>query len=70
MSDAITVSLNGNTEALESGQSLQHALQQWGLTDKKVATAINGDFVPRSRYSDTTIDDGDQIDVVAPVGGG
>jgi len=70
MSDAITVSLNGNSEAIESGQSLQHALQQWDLADKKVATAINGDFVPRSRYANTRLNNGDQIDVVAPVGGG
>ena len=70
MSEVISLSLNGEQQRVSSDCTLQQALQQWDLDDKKVATAINGDFVPRSRYATTPLNNGDQIDVVAPVGGG
>ena len=34
------------------------------------ACAVNGLFVPRSRWSTQTLDAGDNIDIVAPVVGG
>lgn len=70
MSDVISVSLNGNSEKIEKYQTLQQALQLWGFADKKIASAINGEFVPRSRYTEATLNNGDQVDIVAPVGGG
>jgi sulfur carrier protein len=38
--------------------------------DKPFAVAINGNFIPRSDYSTIQLKDGDEIDVVSPVGGG
>ncbi len=34
------------------------------------AVAINGEFVPKSQYEVTQLKNGDQLDVVSPVGGG
>ena len=41
-----------------------------GFADKKVAVAINSEFVPRSTYAQHKVQAGDAIDVLAPVQGG
>lgn len=35
-----------------------------------VATALNGDFVPRDRRASTPLSDGDRVEIVAPRQGG
>jgi sulfur carrier protein len=35
-----------------------------------VATAVNGDFVPKTLRQTTLITDGDHIDIIAPLEGG
>ena len=34
------------------------------------AIAVNTAFVPRSAYADTTIDEGDQVELLVPMQGG
>jgi len=34
------------------------------------AVAVNGQFVPRSRYASQALSEGDRLDVVQPVAGG
>jgi len=36
----------------------------------KIAVAHNGTFVARGSYADTAIEDGDMIEIVAPMQGG
>jgi sulfur carrier protein len=43
---------------------------QWGFDAAKVAIAVNEDFVPRSQYESYCLENGDQVDVLAPVQGG
>ncbi|MCH9742728.1 MAG: sulfur carrier protein ThiS, partial [Proteobacteria bacterium] len=38
--------------------------------DQRMACAINTQFVPKGQYATTEINNGDRIDVVAPVQGG
>lgn len=38
--------------------------------DEPFAVALNGEFVPRSRYCEVTLRQGDALDIVSPVGGG
>jgi sulfur carrier protein len=66
----IDISLNNETKTLESKTQLSEALTQWGFGEKKIAVAINGEFVPRSTYEQREILTGDKIDIVTPVGGG
>ncbi len=70
MTNSVEISLNGEPSSIVAGLSLQQALELWEFTSKKVAVAINGDFVPRSLYDNTQLSAKDQIDVVTPVGGG
>jgi sulfur carrier protein len=38
--------------------------------DAPVAAAVNGAFVPRGRWADTVLVDGDAVEIVAPMQGG
>lgn len=66
----INISLNNEAKQIEPNTPLNDALIQWGFGETKIAVAINGEFVPRSTYSQRKILAGDQIDIVKPVGGG
>lgn len=66
----ITISLNNEPKQIANNTLLSAALIEWGFGEVKIAVAINGEFVPRSTYSDRQLEDGDQIDLVKPVGGG
>ena len=66
----INISLNNEPKQIEASTPLSDALIQWGFGEKKIAVAINGEFIPRSTYSQREILASDQIDIVKPVGGG
>ncbi len=63
------ITLNGEVRDL-AGPTVQDALQQIGLGAAKVATAMNGDFLPAGMRMTTTLKDGDALEVVAPMQGG
>ena len=66
----INISLNNEPKQIANDTLLSNALIQWGFSEIKIAVAINSEFVPRSTYADRQLQDGDQIDIVKPVGGG
>ncbi len=66
----IHLSVNGQQRQLEPGANLERLLQALELAGKKVAVEKNGEIVPRSRYADTALADGDSLEIVVAVGGG
>lgn len=70
----IEVSLNNERVTLEPDTPLSDALAHWGYSanpeEQRIAVALNGEFVPRSRYGDTRLSHNDLLDIVQPVGGG
>ncbi len=66
----IQLSVNGQPRQLEPGANLERLLQALELAGKKVAVEKNGEIVPRSRYADTALADGDSLEIVVAVGGG
>jgi sulfur carrier protein len=50
--------------------TLAEALQSLDLAEAKVATALNGEFVPARARAATRMKDGDRIEIVAPRQGG
>lgn len=64
------LSVNNEAKTLESETNVAQALELWGYNCEKIAIAINGDFVPRSTYQQTYFNEGDCVDVLAPVQGG
>jgi sulfur carrier protein len=67
----IVVSFNGESFALHQGMMLADFLQGRGYApEQRMACAINTKFVPKGLYATTALNNGDRIDVVAPVQGG
>ncbi len=66
----LTVSFNNTPRQLPEPMNLHDALREWEISGEQFAIAVNGEFVPRSRYADCVLQDRDQIDLVKPVGGG
>ena len=66
----ITLSVNGQSRAIDPGITLAALLDELSLSGKRVAVEKNGEIVPRSRYPETPLADGDQLEIVVAVGGG
>ena len=63
------VTINGEAVAAE-GKSLSEYLAEAGYVCERVAVELNGDIVPKSAYDDTRLSAGDEVEIVAFVGGG
>jgi sulfur carrier protein len=61
--------VNGELQEVPAG-TLAEALQLLDLAEAKVATALNGEFVPTRARAATLVKDGDRIEIVAPRQGG
>ncbi len=66
----IQIHINGEPHTFNQGSTLLDVTTQYSQKDQSVAVAVNNDFVPRTQYAHTPINNGDAIDIVAPVGGG
>ena len=49
---------------------LDAALGELGYGEARVATALNGEFVPKPARASTSLDDGDRLEILAPMQGG
>lgn len=66
----IQLSINGEPRGFPAPLDLARLIEQLELAGKKVAVERNGEIVPRSRYADTPLADGDRLEIVVAVGGG
>ncbi len=65
----MTLIVNGEPREVAVG-TLAEALQALDYGESKVATALNGEFVPARARGATPVKDGDRIEIVAPRQGG
>jgi sulfur carrier protein len=66
----IQLSVNGHVRRVEPGANVERLLDALELAGKRVAVEKNGEIVPRSRYAETGLADGDTLEIVVAVGGG
>jgi sulfur carrier protein len=64
------LTVNGTPHSFEQNPSLSHLLESLNLTGKRLAVERNGEIVPRSRFGETVLADGDKLEIVVAVGGG
>ena len=57
--------VNGEGTVMEA-RTLAELVTARGFGEKDVATALNGEFVPRAARAATLLRDGDRIEIVAP----
>jgi len=74
MRDVLTLLLNGENRQFEAPAqgplSVLGLLTVLGLDMRKVAVERNEEIVPRSRYAETVLISGDQLEIVHFIGGG
>lgn len=63
------VKINGN-EVDAAGRTLKAYLQEAGYNMERIAVECNEEIVPKARYEETILEDGDSLEVVSFVGGG
>ena len=52
------------------GKSIAEMLAEMGINIKQVAVELNEEIVPKAKYDETILKDGDHVEVVRFVGGG
>jgi thiamine biosynthesis protein ThiS len=68
--NALAVTINGEPRRLLSPATLLDLLAQLGLDPQTVVVELNREIVRRPRFGETTLADGDTIELVHFVGGG
>ena len=63
------VKLNGESIDI-AGKTIAEYLASTNYDMKRIATELNGEIVPKAKYADTVLKDGDSIEIVSFVGGG
>lgn len=63
------IEVNGEVREI-AATTLAQALVDLGWGEAKVATALNGEFVPAAARATQPLRDGDRIEVLAPMQGG
>ena len=66
----ISLTVNGRRRELDGPTSLIDFLGSLGLDLRFVAVAYNGQVLERDSFASVTLDDGDEVEIVRPVGGG
>ena len=67
---AISVTVNGTPRQFPDPLTFTQLLDELALAGRRLAVERNGEIVPRSRFGDAHLADGDRIEVVMAVGGG
>jgi len=66
----IEVNVNGAAQQCAADTNVSALLERLQLAGKRVAVERNGEIVPRSRFAQTPLAQGDRLEIVVAVGGG
>jgi sulfur carrier protein len=64
------ITVNGEPRAVEATQTLADLVAALGEPPQSLATAVNGEFVPRSARASVQLSDGDAVFTFQPITGG
>jgi thiamine biosynthesis protein ThiS len=73
MSRRMTIQINGQEKSFPDAPrpfSLAALVEILGMKPDRVAIELNRDIVPRDRWAETRLNEGDRLEVVHFVGGG
>lgn len=70
MSAPVRVILNGAPREFPAPLTFSQLIEELSLGGRRLAVERNGEIVPRSRFQEARLADGDRIEVVMAVGGG
>lgn len=64
------IQFNGEPVVIDSQQTVAGLIEQQNMAGNRFVVVINDEIVPKSRWADRQISDGDQIDIMSPISGG
>jgi sulfur carrier protein len=66
----IALTINGERRSFDDSLTVAQLIEQLRLAGKRIALERNGEIVPRGRFAEQTLLDGDRLEIVVAVGGG
>ena len=66
----VLITVNGQARTAPRGISLEQLVAELTELPSGVAAAVGGEVVPRRKWAETAISDGDRIEIVTAVQGG
>ncbi|HET6756140.1 MAG TPA: sulfur carrier protein ThiS [Burkholderiales bacterium] len=66
----ISLTVNGELRQCSQPIKLDQLIESLALEGRRFAVEKNGDIVPRSRFAEEILVDGDRLEIVIAVGGG
>ncbi len=67
---SMKLQINGEEKTFDAPLTLASLLTTMGLKSDRVAVELNRDIVPRDRWPQTNLSEGDRLEIVHFVGGG
>jgi thiazole synthase len=64
------ITINGEAQSFETALTVEQLLGEIGMDHRKVAVERNLEIVPKSSYCETSLSDGDKLEIVHFIGGG
>ncbi|MCC7509928.1 MAG: sulfur carrier protein ThiS [Planctomycetes bacterium] len=64
------VSVNGTVREVEAGTTVAELVALLQLRTERIATERNLKVLPKARYAETVLEEGDRLEIVTFVGGG
>ncbi len=64
------LTINGEEHDFVTVTSLAALIEQLGMKADRIAIELNRDIVSRARWAETSVQDGDRLEIVHFVGGG
>lgn len=62
--------INGDKKEFADVRTLAELVEKLGMKQDRVAVELNCEIVPRPAWNETTLSDGDRLEIVHFVGGG
>ena len=66
----INLIVNGKPRPIEDSLNLESYLDSFGLDLQHIAVGYNGEVIKRDEFPEVTLQEGDILEIVRPVGGG
>jgi len=67
---AVRISVNGESRRIAPETRVEELLRALGIETPRVAVEYNREILPKARYGETVLCEGDDVEIVTFVGGG
>lgn len=64
------IELNGEAIDIPNVSTVADLIEQQNMTGSRFVVVVNDEVVPKSSWTQTSINAGDQIDIMSPISGG